>query len=78
MKIRFVICPNIPENIRGKSFQKNCVMKNKGHDWRSIASEEYAFEYIGIKKNTLRRRRFDYKVCLERYKDTRMHSGRPI
>ena len=50
MKIRFVICPNIPENIKGKCFQKNHMMKNKSHDWRSIASEEYAFAYIGIKK----------------------------
>ena len=74
MKIRFIICPNIPENIKEKCFHKNCIMKNKSHDWRSIASEKYAFEYIGIKycnnycqtKNTIRfvTRNFQPRIVL--------------
>ena len=50
MKIKFIICPSIPENIKGKPFKQNYILQNKSHDWRSAASENYAFEYIGIKK----------------------------
>tara|TARA_B100000214_G_scaffold374022_1_gene355691 strand:- start:432 stop:1022 length:591 start_codon:yes stop_codon:yes gene_type:complete len=50
MKIRFIICPDIPSKVKSTHFKSNNNLKNKGHDWRSAASEHYAFEYIGIKK----------------------------
>lgn len=50
MKIRFVICPQVPQHKHHYNIDAYKGSKNKAHDWRSFASEQYAFEYIGIKK----------------------------
>ena len=46
MKAKYVICPDI--NIESRPF-KDYSKENNAHDWRSLASEYYAFDYIGIK-----------------------------
>ena len=49
MKIKFVICPEIPSHIKSTDYNSNLKFRKGSHDWRSLASELYAFEYIGIK-----------------------------
>ena len=48
MRLRFIVCPNIPDDILKQSFFSNATTNSK-HDWRSLASEQFALEYLGIR-----------------------------
>ncbi len=47
MKVRYIINPKIPDTVSEKSYLVYSNVKSC-HDWRSIASERYAFDYMGI------------------------------
>lgn len=48
LKCRFVVCPPIPKNVKAVGFE-HFKRTSGSHDWRSTASEQFAFDYIGIK-----------------------------
>ena len=47
-KVRFVICPPRPSHVRPRPFESYAHCTKLNHDWRSMASELYALDYIGI------------------------------
>lgn len=49
MRLRFILCPKIPDDISQQNFFNN-VPTNSKHDWRSLASEQFALEYLGIRQ----------------------------
>ena len=49
-QLKFIVCPDIPDHIHQKRFQSFSNQVGKNHDWRSMASEQYALEYMGLKK----------------------------
>ena len=51
MKARFIVCSNT--GIDGGSFEDFSSSNGLNHDWRSLASEKYALEYLRIKKFVL-------------------------
>lgn len=48
-KLRFVVCPPVPSHVRQCDLNMYHGHRGCSHDWRSIASETYAMDYIGIK-----------------------------
>jgi hypothetical protein len=48
-KIKFVVCPVVAPSIVQKDYRSYRSHTNTNHEWRSIASEEYALAYMGIR-----------------------------